>query len=160
MFRNGWDGSQQSADAFPLLEAGANARTAEANGAEKFTFPLAPTTKEDAPNQEMSEAWEYYRTPRCACSTAPSVATVRSFTQLATYDAFNMAEIFLTQPILIIAGSEAGSRWMSEDLYKRAASTNKNLHLVEGANHMNLYDVPKFVDEVVSVLVPFLKETI
>jgi hypothetical protein len=36
-----------------------------------------------------------------------------------------MAEVFLTQPLQIVAGSVAGSKWMSDDLYKRAASTNK-----------------------------------
>jgi len=54
-----------------------------------------------------------------------------------------------------VAGSVAGSKWISDDLYKRAASTNKKFHVVEGSNHMQLYDVPKYVDEAVSVLAPF-----
>lgn len=160
MFRNGWDGSQKSGDAFPLLEAGANARTAEVGGMTSATFPLAPANKEDASSKEMEEAWEYYRTSRAQFCTAPSVATVRSFTQLVTYDAFHMADIFLTQPLLIIAGSIAGSGWMSEDLYNRAASIDKNLHIIEGANHMDLYDIPKYVYEVVSLLIPFFKKNI
>lgn len=110
MFRNGWDGSQKPEDAFPMLMGGAAARTAEANGAEMAMFPLAPNTKEEAPDKEMEEAWEYYRTPRAQCSTAPSVAPVRCFTQLVTYDAFNMAELYLTQPLLLVAGSMAGSK--------------------------------------------------
>ena len=68
-----------------------------------------------------------------------------------------MAEVFLTQPLQIVAGSVAGSKWMSDDLYKRAANKNKKFHVVEGANHMSLYDVPKYVDEAVSVLAPFFK---
>ncbi|MCD8270004.1 MAG: alpha/beta hydrolase [Parabacteroides sp.] len=160
MFRNGWDGSQKPEDAFPMLMGGAAARTAEANGAEMAMFPLAPNTKEEAPDKEMEEAWEYYRTPRAQCSTAPSVAPVRCFTQLVTYDAFNMAELYLTQPLLLVAGSMAGSKWYSEDLYKRAASTDKNLHIVEGANHMQMYDVSQYVDEAVAVLVPFFKKNI
>jgi fermentation-respiration switch protein FrsA (DUF1100 family) len=48
-----------------------------------------------------------------------------------------------------------GSKWMSDDLYARAASYDKHFHVVEGANHMSLYDVPKDVDEAVSVLAPF-----
>jgi uncharacterized protein len=42
---------------------------------------------------------------------------------------------------------------MSDDLYKRAASKNKNYHVVEGANHMFLYDIPQYVGEAVSKLV-------
>jgi uncharacterized protein len=33
---------------------------------------------------------------------------------MITYDAYNMAEVFLTQPLLIVAGSLAGSEWMSD----------------------------------------------
>jgi hypothetical protein len=54
----------------------------------------------------------------------------------------------------------AGSKWMSDDLYKRAASTKKKFHVVEGSNHMQLYDVPKYVDEAVSVLAPFFKANV
>lgn len=54
----------------------------------------------------------------------------------------------------------AGSKWMSDDLYQRAGSKNKNFHIVEGANHMQLYDVRKYVDEAVSVLAPFFKENL
>jgi uncharacterized protein len=49
---------------------------------------------------------------------------------------------------------------MSDDLYGRPASANKKLHVVEGSNHMSLYDVPKYVDETVSVLVPFFKSNL
>lgn len=157
MFRNGWDNNIKDADALPLLENGSKVRTAEAAGAATATLPLAPVRKEDAPNKEMEDAWEYYRTPRAQCPTAPSLATVRSLNQLTTYDAYNMAEAFLTQPLQIIAGSVAGSKWMSDDLYKRAASKNKNFYVVEGANHMSLYDVPKYVEEAASVLASFFK---
>src|SRR5712692_4258760 len=51
--------------------------------------------------------------------------------KFATKPAYNMAEVFLTQPLQIVAGSVAGSKWMSDDLYKRAASTKKNFHVVE-----------------------------
>lgn len=157
MFRNGWDNNIKSADAIPVLENGSKARTAEAGGAATATMPLAPLRKEDAPNKELEEAWEYYHTPRCESPTAPGFATVRSLNQIITYDAYNMAEVFLTQPLQIVAGSAAGSKWMSDDLYQRAASKKKNFHVVDGSNHMSLYDVPMYVDEAVSVLAPFFK---
>jgi len=64
---------------------------------------------------------------------------------------------FVTIAFQIVAGSMAGSRWTSDDLYKRAASANKKFHVVEGSNHVQLYDVPKYVDEAVSVLASFFK---
>ena len=42
----------------------------------------------------------------------------------------------------------------------RAASKDKMFHIVEGANHMSLYDVSKYVDEAVSVLVPFFQKSL
>lgn len=155
MFRNGWDGSVPDADALPYLEAGSAARTADASSNGMSTMPLAPMKEEDAPNAELRGAWEYYHTSRCAHPNAPGYALVRNLTQIITYDAYNKAEAFLTQPILAVAGSNAGSKWMSDDLIARAASKDKALHIVTGADHMDLYDVPKYVDEAVSKLVPF-----
>ena len=155
MFRNGWENTAKDADALPYLEAGSAARTADASNNEMATMPLAPMKEEDAPNAELRGAWEYYHTPRCEHPNAPGYALVRNLTQIITYDAYNKAEAFLTQPILAVAGSKAGSKWMSDDLIARAASTDKTLHIVEGSDHMDLYDVPRYVDEAVSKLAPF-----
>ncbi|MBB3316675.1 hypothetical protein FHT77_002556 [Rhizobium sp. BK181] len=158
MFRNGWENNVKDIDALPYIDAGSNARTADAVSATKGQMPLAPLREEDAPNEELRQAWEYYHTPRAECPTAPGFATLRSLNQIITYDAYHMAEVYLTQPLQIIAGSEAGSKWMSDDLLRRAASSDKKLHVVKGANHMELYDGEKYVGEAVSVLAPFFQE--
>ncbi|AGB73213.1 MULTISPECIES: alpha/beta hydrolase [Rhizobium] len=157
MFRNGWENNVKSIDALPYVEAGSNARTSDASGAAVATMPLAPLTEADAPNEELRQAWEYYHTPRAEYATAPGFATLRSLNQIITYDAYHMADIYLTQPIQIVAGSKAGSKWMSDDLFDRAASTDKSFHVIEGANHMELYDGQKYIEEAVSVLAPFFK---
>lgn len=155
MFRNGWENNVKDADAIPYIQAGTDARTSDASGAEIATIPLAPLREEDAPNEELREAWEYYHTPRAEHPNAPGFATARSLTQIITYDAYNKAEAFFTHPLLAIAGSVAGSKWMSEDLINRAASTDKQLYVVVGANHMSLYDKLNFVDEAVDQLSQF-----
>ncbi|WP_321951600.1 alpha/beta hydrolase [Paraburkholderia bannensis] len=160
MFRNGWENTVADADAIAYIGAGSQARTSDAVNAQLATLPLAPMREEDAPNAELREAWEYYHTPRCEHPNAPGFMTARSLNQIITYDAYNKAEAFLTQPLQIVAGSVAGSKWMSDDLLARAASKDKQLHVVEGANHMSLYDVPKYVDEAVSVLAPFFQRTL
>ena len=157
MFRNGWDNNVKDADAVGYLAYGSTARTADASQPALATLPLAPMKEEDAPNAELREAWEYYHTPRCEHPNAPGFMTARSLTQIISYDAYNKAEAFLTQPILAVAGSQAGSKWMSDDLLARAASQDKTLYVVEGANHMSLYDVPRYVDEAVSQLAPFFQ---
>jgi uncharacterized protein len=51
----------------------------------------------------------------------------------------------------VIAGSVAGSKWMSDDLFARAASVDKHFHVAEGFNHMQLYDGKQDGDDAVSV---------
>jgi fermentation-respiration switch protein FrsA (DUF1100 family) len=160
MFRNGWDNDIRSIDALPALEAGSGARTADATGTGIATIPLAPLEEDQAPNEELRQAWEYYHTARAQCPSAPGFATARSLTQIITYDAYHMSDVFLTQPLQVIAGSDAGSKWMSDDLYDRAASAKKSFHVVEGANHMQLYDGQDHVGEAAAVLTSFFRETL
>lgn len=160
MFRNGWTNNVADADAEPLIKIGADARTADAQGGEPARFPLAPMSEADAPNEELRQAWEYYHTPRAAYPTSPGYMTARSLDQIIPYDAYSKAEAFLTQPLLVIAGSEAGSKWMSDDLLARAASTDKSLHIVEGANHMDMYDGKDEIAEAVGVLAPFFAKNL
>lgn len=157
MFRNGWENNVKDADAMPYLLAGASARTHDAKEGSQV-MPLAPMKEEDAPNEELREAWEYYHTDRCQYPTAPGWATLRSLTQIITYDAYNKAEAFFTQPLLAIVGSVAGSAWMSDDLLKIAATSDKQKYVIEGANHMSLYDRENYVNEAISQLVPFFAE--
>lgn len=157
MFRNGWENTVKDADALPYIQAGSDARTADVTSGNIATIPLAPLKEEDAPNEELRQAWEYYHTPRAEHPNSPGVATARSLTQIITYDAYNKAEAFLTQPLIAIAGSVACSKWMSEDLIQRAASQDKTLHIIEGSNHMELYDIPKYVNEASNVLADFFK---
>ncbi|MFB2638413.1 alpha/beta hydrolase [Shewanella bicestrii] len=155
MYRFGWDGTQTPDEAMPLLEMAAEQMSAEAKGAEIGYLPTTPTSIEEAPNKDFAEAYEYYRTERAMHCNAPSKMTTRSLAQLVTYDAFNNAEILLTQPLCIIAGSEAGTRWLSERIVERAASEEKSLHIVDGATHISMYDKPNNVAEAISKLAPF-----
>ncbi len=157
MFRNGWENTVKDADALPYIAHGSQARSSDASGAALATLPLAPMREEDAPNEELREAWEYYHTPRAQHPNAPGFMTARSLPQIITYDAYHKAEAFLTQPILTVAGSVAGSKWMSDDLLARAASTDKQMHVIDGANHMSLYDKQPYVNEAVTVLAQFFQ---
>lgn len=158
MISKGWLGDQDMKDSIASLQFGASARTQEANGSAIVQMPMAPLNENDTPYRDLKEAWEYYHTDRAQCSTSPGYGTARSLTQLVTYDAFNMAEVFLTQPLFMVVGSVAESKWMSDDLMERAGTDNKQMYIVEGANHMKLYDIPKYLDEAVAQLAPFFKE--
>lgn len=160
MFSKGWTGDAPAELADVYVQMGADARTSDAAGNPISTFPLAPVKESDATNEDLRRAWEYYHTPRAQHPNAPLFATSRSLTQLVTYDAFSQAETFLTQPLKMVVGSEAGSKWMSDDLLARAGSPDKSMHIIDGANHMDLYDVEACVNEAVSVLAPFFAKNL
>lgn len=46
----------------------------------------------------------------------------------------------LRTPALIVHGEKAHSRYFSEDAFKSLGSKNKELYIVLGANHTDLYD--------------------
>lgn len=157
MYRHGWDGSADPQACLALRDVAMAARTAEANGATTQYLPTVPGDREDAArlHADFAEAYDYYRTARAQHCNAPGKLTTRSLAQLVTFDAFNNVELFLTQPVQIVAGSEAGTRWMSEDLYRRAASKDKDLWIVEGGTHMAMYDQPDRVESAMTRLASF-----
>jgi uncharacterized protein len=160
MCRAGYEGTAAPTQAVEFLEMAAKARTAEAQGEPMAMLPFTPSNPEDAdmaPHPDYREAYYYYHTPRAQHPHAPSVYPVHSLARLVTYDAFHFADQFLTQPLQLVAGSEAGSLCYSQDAFTRAASRDKNLHIVDGAGHVDLYDRPECVAEVMTKLAPFYK---
>ncbi|MFZ1181086.1 MAG: alpha/beta hydrolase [Herbaspirillum sp.] len=158
VYRDGWDKTANSQDCLALRDMAMAARTAEAAGAPMQYLPTVPAKREDAAHPDLAEAYDYYRTDRARHCNAPSKMPMRSLAQLVTYDAFNNVELFLTQPVQIVAGSIAGTRWISEDLFRRAASKDKDLLIVEGATHMALYDQPAMVEAAMGKLALFYKK--
>lgn len=77
---------------------------------------------------------------------------------MLTIDAFFKADVFLTQPLLTVVGSKAESKWVSDILMEKAASTDKKLVIIDGANHMQLYDKPEYFKQVVGSLSKFFTE--
>jgi hypothetical protein len=43
-------------------------------------------------------------------------------------------------PVLMLHGENAHSRYFSEDAFKKLKGDNKELFIVKGANHVDLYD--------------------
>ncbi|GAQ54711.1 alpha/beta hydrolase [Streptomyces acidiscabies] len=158
-FRRGWYGTDSDAAAVPTLQAVARQRTAEASqGAEPTYLPYVPAEPDENTPRDLVEAGEYYLTPRAQHPNAKNkFLFTKSVSRIFTFDAFHLVEDLLTQPLLVVAGSEAGSLWMSTELHGRARTTKK-LRIVEGGTHMDFYDVPKYVDQAIAEAVPFYAE--
>ncbi len=158
--RYSWGGREtvHSQGLISQLEQVAQIRTGEANGGETTYVPLTPPSTDGITLPDMLEAIEYYHTPRAYHPRAVSRMALRNLMQLATFDAYHLADVFLTQPLMIVVGDKANTLWFSEDLYRKAASQNKTLYIVEGATHIAMYD--KFVPQAMEALGKFYQENL
>lgn len=101
-----------------------------------------PDTLPANPNPVLAAFWNYYKTPRGYHARSINSNTAWTATTPMSFFEFPMAanvEMISPRPILLIAGENAHSRYYSEDIYK-AASEPKELVIVPGADHVDLYD--------------------
>lgn len=162
--RQGWDGKGGSVEEqIKALEAISAQRTAEANGASIRYDHIVPTREEitsDTPH-DIVEASEYYTESRGQHPNAKNISMFSGSDAVYAFHAFADMETLLTQPTLFIAGTEAGSLWQSELAYKKAtAASSRELYKINGATHMDLYDVTKFVNQAVDKLEKFFHENL
>lgn len=152
--KKGWDGKIPISESLKILEAVAKQRTAEANGAKPIYVNYVPEKPDSTTPNDLVEAYAYYRTPRAQHPNSTNLMLMTSLDKLIAFEAFANIETLLTQPILVIVGSKAGSRWQGEEIYKMAKSP-KELVVIYGATHMDLYDIPKYVNQVVVKITTF-----
>lgn len=156
------------ANPLEILKAVGNQRTAEANGNGKLINNWIPNSADDAKQAGMEEldlleAIDYYRTPRGEHPNSCNKLLFTSMSGLVMFDAFHLAEYYLTQPLLVIVGDKVGgfgSYRDGFDLYNKAASTNKKMHIVKNASHYDLYDQPNATNEALEYLTAFFQSNI
>ncbi|MEU1622421.1 alpha/beta hydrolase [Streptomyces sp. NPDC005722] len=156
-FRLGADGTQDAAVFEGMLEAAAAARTAEARGEEPPVLTLFPGTAEQARalgGEHGVEGFDYYRTPRARHPRSADFFTWSSVDRFAAFDAFAAVPLIGPRPLLMVAGSRAVTAWMSVDAFQRATGP-KELHWIEGASHVDLYDREQYVGPAVDKLAAF-----
>ncbi|GIO60554.1 alpha/beta hydrolase [Paenibacillus cineris] len=155
-------------DPIKMLEQVALQRTAEARGAEPLVVQWIPNSHAEREEAGMTEldlvqAVDYYRTPRGQSPNSPNKLKFTSVDSIIAFDAFHLAETLLTQPLQIIVGGVQGAFGSYKDgheLYNRAASVKKDLFVIEGASHYDLYDRPEPVNKAVEKLGAFYKENL
>ncbi|WP_247256542.1 alpha/beta hydrolase [Pseudomonas moorei] len=137
--RKGWEGKGSINDLLPILDALANQRTAEAKGAEVVYAPYVPPLGDTSAPRDLQVAADYYLTARAQHPNAQNRMLMNGLGAWVAFDAFDLVEQLLTQPILVIAGGKAGSLWHIQELYAKAQG-QKELLIIGGAAHMDLYD--------------------
>jgi len=155
-FKVGPDGTQDPAVFQGLLDAAAAARTAEARGEGDQSFGLFPATGEEASlgGPHVFEGWEYYCSPRGFHERSAKTLTCSSVDRIATFDGLATVSLIAPRPLLLIAGRNAVTSWMSVQAFQNAGGT-KELHWIDGASHVDLYDKDEYVTPAVAKLTEF-----
>ncbi len=158
--RQGWDGRRNIEEVKSRLDEIAAQRTAEVNGAEIRYAHYVPETDEinDNTYPDMVEAHDYYRSPaRALHPNSPNKFRFIGMANRITFDAYEFIPELLDRPLLVIAGSKAGSLWQS----KRAVDLSngpKELYIIEGAGHFDLYDNQEYINVALKKMADFFKQ--
>lgn len=150
------------------LEAMATQRTAEARGATLHVDNLLANSVDEAraagvTDRDPLEATDYYRTPRGQKPNGLNRSLLSHQAAAVGWDAFHLAEVLLTQPLCVVVGDQVGAFGAYRDgceIIERAASKKKELVVVEGWSHYDLYDKPEPVGQALAKLLPFYKENL
>ncbi len=160
-FRQGADGTQSPEVIQGLLDAASAARTAQARGEGVQAFKLFPDTEQEARQggPHVFEGWEYYCTPRAQHPRSAKSLTWSSIDHIAAFDAFSSVELIASRPLLMIAGREAVTAWMSVQAFQKAIGP-KELLWIDGATHNDLYDKEQYVRQAITKLADFFTKNL
>ncbi|MDS0135141.1 MULTISPECIES: alpha/beta hydrolase [unclassified Amycolatopsis] len=161
-FRFGADGTQDPAVFQGLLDLAAQARTAAARGDDPGVLTMFPETAEQAGalgGEHGVEGFEYYCTPRGEHERSAKSFAWPSVDKLASFDAFHAVPLIAPRPLLQIVGSRAVTSWMAVDVHQRATGP-KELHWIEGASHVDLYDKKEYIDPAVEKLAGYFRDAL
>lgn len=132
-------------------------RTQEFAGAQRKDIRALPEKVEASTPQFAREFLDYYDTPR---GNHPNSTAWYSYTSLApmmNFFPFVQIETISPRPLLFIVGEKAVSAYFSEDAYSKAQEP-KELYVVPGANHVDLYDQPEYMKYSLQKLDEFFKQ--
>lgn len=149
-----------------LLEDMAKQRTAEARGAKVRVDSAIFDTVDEAKKAGITdidplEAIEYYRTSRGQKPNGTNLSVYSRTPALVNYDPYNLIETLLTQPLMVIVGDKPGSFGAYRDgfdIVRRAGSKEKELVVLKGWSHYDLYDKPEPTKLALDKLIPFYKK--
>ncbi|WP_423815592.1 alpha/beta hydrolase [Pseudomonas putida] len=162
MSREGFGGY----DPIGTLEAIAAQRTAEARGGKGRVDDVLPPSVEAAKQAgvndiDVLEATDYYKTPRGHAEHGPTSFLFSRRAAAVDWDAFHLAEVLLTQPLLVVIGDKPGGFGAYRDgqeISGRAASKAKELLVLPNTSHYELYDQPQATAKALEGVVPFFRK--
>lgn len=155
--REGLSNSLSRDERVKRLEEVGKQRTRQARGEAvqlAAAIPDSPAQFTDKTPVLYREGYEYYRTPRGQHPNAPARYTFTSLARQMDFFPFDQIDTISPRPVLFVAGADADTLYYSQDGYNRAKEP-RELFLIPGATHMDLYDKPQHVAPVVAKLKEF-----
>ena len=137
--------SQTVAQRKTIIAEAAEQRYAEFAGAPTAYTGGTEHVLNDKTHPIQREFYDFYRTPRGEYTPQGSTRrltthpTLTSNVKFMNFYPFNDIETISPRPLLFITGDQAHSKEFSEDAFRLAAEP-KELHIVPGAGHVDLYD--------------------
>lgn len=159
--RNGYRDSELDTIQDRLKEA-SEARAQEAAGGEILYAADQKLTDEQIaglPFALYREGFKYYGETH-AHPNSTFRYTKSSLLALMNFDAATNMDL-IDQPLLMIAGSDAGSLYMTRDAFKEAnQAESRELMLIDGATHIETYWKPEYVKQAEDKLTQFFSDTL
>ena len=122
-----------------LLEQAAQQRDVEFAGGETEFTGGTPEELTDQSTAIDREFYDFYRTARGHSPNTTTHPTLTSNVKFMNFYPFEDIETISPRPMLFIAGDQAHSREFSDEAYRLAAEP-KELVIIPGAGHVDLYD--------------------
>jgi uncharacterized protein len=122
-----------------ILEQAAQQRDVEFAGGEPEYTSGTPEELNDQSTAIDREFYDFYRTSRGHSPNTTTHPTLSSNVKFMNFYPFTDIETISPRPMLFIAGEQAHSREFSDEAYRLAAEP-KELVIIPGAGHVDLYD--------------------
>ena len=156
--RQGIGDTQTYQQRMSILDEIGRQRTAEYGGAARKDIRALPEKVDENTPKFAIDFLDYYDNPKRG--QHPNSTGYYSYTSLApmmNFFPFAQIETISPRPMLFIVGENAVSKYFSEDAYAKAAEP-KELFVVPGATHVDLYDQPKYLKITLPKLDSFFKQ--
>jgi len=137
--RDGWQHSGTDEARRQALSDAAAQRWADVDAGEATLSPTFPAEIPDGLDPITSEFFEYYVTDRGHHPRSIGGFTLTSEPAHINFGSLRHLADISPRPVLLITGDQAHSKWFSDDVYAQAAES-KELVVVPGARHIDLYD--------------------
>lgn len=139
------------------LDAIGSQRTAEFGGSIRRDIRALPEKVDASTPQYALDFLDYYDTPRGKHPNSTGYYSYTSLAPMMNFFPFAQIETISPRPLLFIVGEKAVSAYFSEDAYTKAAEP-KELFVVPGATHVDLYDRPEYLKITLPKLDSFFKQ--